>query len=165
MVFDPGKSVVGVKASPHRFIIYGREDIGKSSFPVFHTGSVETPKAYYLNLENRLDHVDAIKSPLIATYDDLIGALRWLRDKAPLFQAAFYRSVLHEVEPSIPKLPFCFIVVEKVEPYRVGVWQVDERILFIKEQENKKFLEQFKVCREEDHWPTLFEEMRSIDVI
>lgn len=80
-------------------------------------------------------------------------------------QAAFYRAVLHEIDPSLPPLPFCFIAVEKVEPYRVGVWEVDERILFIREQENKKYLEQLQVCREEDHWPTLFEEIRHIETI
>lgn len=80
MTFDPNKSVVGVKPSPHRFIIYGREDIGKSSFPVYHTGKVEAPKPYYINLENRLDHVDSIKSGLITSYDDVIQALLWLRD-------------------------------------------------------------------------------------
>jgi len=79
MTFDPGKSVVGIKDSPHRFIIYGREDIGKSSFPVYQTGKV-APKPYYLNLENRLDHIDAIKSPLIDSYDDFVHALIWLRD-------------------------------------------------------------------------------------
>lgn len=80
MAFDPKKFVNGVKASPHRFIIYGREDIGKSSFPIFACGSVPQPKAYYLNLENRLDHVDAIKSELIDNYDDVIQALIWLRE-------------------------------------------------------------------------------------
>lgn len=80
MTFDPQKSVVGVKDSPHRFIIYGREDIGKSSFPVYDTGSLPAPKPYYLNLENRLDHIDAIKSNLIDSYDDVIHALLWLRD-------------------------------------------------------------------------------------
>ena len=80
MTFDPSKSVVGVKKSPYRFILYGREDIGKSSFPVYHIGGVEAPKPYYLNLENRLDHIDTIKSDLIASYDDVIHALIWLRD-------------------------------------------------------------------------------------
>lgn len=80
-------------------------------------------------------------------------------------QAAFYRAVLHAIEPSIPPLPFTFVVVEKVEPYRVGVWSVDKRVLFIKEQENKKYLDQLKVCRENDHWPTLFEDIRFIETI
>lgn len=80
-------------------------------------------------------------------------------------QAAFYRAVLHEIDPSIPLLPFFFIVVEKAAPYRVGVWEVDERVLFIKEQENKKYLQQLKICREEDHWPTNFEDMKFIETI
>lgn len=75
-------------------------------------------------------------------------------------QLAFYRSVYQAATGIAP--PVYFIAVEKREPYRVGVWRADENALGIAAERNAQLIEQLKVSRAQNHWPTHYEEMRTL---
>jgi len=77
-----------------------------------------------------------------------------------IHQAAFYRAVLKTV--SGRNHPFHFIAVEKHEPFRCGVWRIDEIVLDFAEMENAAAIERLKKCRAEKCWPTGYEEIRII---
>ena len=78
-----------------------------------------------------------------------------------IHQMAFYRSVFEEATGD--RLPVWFIAVEKIEPYRVGIWEIGQEALSLADLENReaiKQLEQFKKSNCEN-WPTGYENVRS----
>ena len=62
-------------------------------------------------------------------------------------------------------LPVHLIAVEKREPLRCGVWRMGEEVLGLAQKENEEAIERLKVCRENDDWPTGYEDIRIFDWI
>ena len=52
----------------------------------------------------------------------------------------------------------------KKEPYRCGVWRISDDTLTITQRENEAAIRRLRNCREQDHWPTGYEEVRILDV-
>jgi len=75
-----------------------------------------------------------------------------------LHQLAFYRALLALV--SGEQVPVYLIAVEKREPYRCGVWLIKPNVLDVAERDNEAALERLVRCRQLDHWPTGYEELR-----
>ncbi len=78
-----------------------------------------------------------------------------------MHQLAFYRALLALQTGEV--LPVYLIAVEKREPYRCGVWRIDPGVLAVAEQDNEAALERLVRCRQLDHWPTGYEELRVLD--
>jgi len=78
-------------------------------------------------------------------------------------QMAFYRAVLAQVIGG-QMVPVHLIAVEKKEPFRCGVWRVSDDTLAIAQRENEAAIRRLLVCRQEDQWPTGYEEIRVLDV-
>jgi len=97
------------------------------------------------------------------TCDDLT----WFESDARRYgyhrQVAFYRSVLAQVLDGL-LAPVHLVAVEKKEPFRCGVWQVSEDTLAIAQRENEAAIRRLCYCRENDHWPTGYEEIRMLDI-
>lgn len=79
-----------------------------------------------------------------------------------LHSAAFYRAVLHMLNPKIPKQDFYFIAVEKEIPFRVGVWKVSPEILDEYEEENEKFIQRLADSESQNTWVSHYDEMKTI---
>ncbi len=75
-------------------------------------------------------------------------------------QVAFYQRVLAEATGEV--VPVHIIAVEKREPYRCGVWRVSDDTLAIARSENEAAIRRLRSAREEDHWPTGYEEIRML---
>ena len=78
-------------------------------------------------------------------------------------QLAFYRAVLAEAAGET--LPVYLVAVEKREPYRAGVWRIGEGVLAQAQKENEEAIRNLKRCREEDTWPTGYEDLRTFDYL
>ncbi|MBE0568403.1 MAG: PD-(D/E)XK nuclease-like domain-containing protein [Deltaproteobacteria bacterium] len=93
--------------------------------------------------------------------------LDWLQTDARNYQyvhqLAFYRALVASATGLV--FPVYLIAVEKREPFRCGVWRMGEDILGIAQKENEDAIERLKDCRERDHWPTGYEEIRVFDWI
>lgn len=79
-----------------------------------------------------------------------------------LYSAAFYRLVLHELDKTVPKQPFYFIVVEKEEPYEVGVWRIDDETLEVYEDEVNEYIDKLKISEKDEIWTSPYKELRTI---
>ena len=88
--------------------------------------------------------------------------LTWFESDARRFsyqiQFAFYQSVLGQVVGQM--VPVYVIAVEKQEPYRCGVWQVNSETLLQARAELEVAIERLKVARATDLWMTGYEELR-----
>jgi len=93
--------------------------------------------------------------------------LDWLQMDARSYgyahQTSFYQAILAAVSGAV--LPVHLIAVEKREPFRAGVWRMSEEVLGIAEKENEEAIERLKCCRERDHYPTGYEDIRVFDWI
>jgi len=78
-------------------------------------------------------------------------------------QMAFYRAVLAQPLDGL-LVPVHLVAVEKKEPFRCGVWRVSDDTLAIAQRENEAAIRRLVVCRERNHWPTGYEEIRVLDV-
>ncbi|MCG3178612.1 MAG: Exodeoxyribonuclease 8 [Phycisphaerae bacterium] len=76
-------------------------------------------------------------------------------------QLAFYQSVLAVVVGQ--RVPVHIIAVEKIEPFRCGVWRVGDDTLAIARAENEAAIARLRRCRELDSWPTGYETVRILD--
>jgi hypothetical protein len=77
-------------------------------------------------------------------------------------QLAFYQAVLAEVIGEY--VPVYLIGIEKIEPFRCGVWQVGDNTLAIARQENEAAIRRLRRAREIDAFPTGYEDMRVMEV-
>lgn len=77
-------------------------------------------------------------------------------------QLAFYQAVLAQVIGQF--VPVHLIAVEKVEPFRCGVWRVSDNTLAIARQENEAAIRRLRRACEIDAFPTGYEEIRLLDV-
>lgn len=73
-------------------------------------------------------------------------------------QMVFYQSVLAEVIGQ--SVPIYFVVVEKNEPYRCGVWRMLNDAVSMARMQNESAIRRLRECNELDNWPTLYEEIR-----
>jgi len=93
--------------------------------------------------------------------------LDWLENDARNFgyayQLSYYRSLLFAVTGSVA--PVHIIGVEKREPFRCGVWRMSEEVLGIAQKENEEAIGRLKACRDRDHYPTGYEDIRVFDWI
>jgi len=93
--------------------------------------------------------------------------LDWLemdaRSYGYIHQLAFYRSLVAHATGET--LPVYLIAVEKREPLRCGVWRVGEEVLGVAQKDNEQAIEKLKICRQRDHWPTGYEEIKILDCI
>ncbi len=78
-------------------------------------------------------------------------------------QLAFYRAVLRQATETMPSMHL--LAVEKSEPFRSGVWRIDEDSLVQAQKENEAAIERLKGCISSDHWPTGYEERRTFFAI
>jgi hypothetical protein len=76
-------------------------------------------------------------------------------------QAAFYQRVIFEAAGRKPD--FIFIVVEKKEPFRCGVWAINERSMEMACDTNINALMQLQACRDTKIWPTGYEDVRVLE--
>ncbi len=80
-------------------------------------------------------------------------------------QAAFYQAVLAEALAVDPRcIPVHIVAIEKVEPYRCGVWQVSEHTLAAARRENRLAIDRLRRAWETDDFPTGYEAIRTLEV-
>ena len=77
-------------------------------------------------------------------------------------QFALYQNVLDQVIGKI--VPVYVIAVEKQEPYRCGVWQVNSETLLLARAEIEAAIERLKVAKAVDQWSTGYEELRILNI-
>lgn len=77
-------------------------------------------------------------------------------------QLAFYQAVLAQVIDEL--VPVYLVAIEKIEPFRCGVWHVSDNTLAIARQENEAAIRRLITCQTNDHWPTGYEDIRLLDV-
>ena len=110
----------------------------------------------------RMDWFDPFRSLVdLKSCDDLTWFEADARRYSYVHQMAFYRAVIFQAI-GIP-MPVHFIVIEKKEPFRCGVWQVHQDALAQAEKENEAAIERLKRCVATDTWPTGYEEKRLFD--
>jgi len=94
-------------------------------------------------------------------------ALDWFEMEARgfgyLHQMAFYRALCGLVLGE--KVPVWFIVAEKREPFRCGVWRVEDGVLAAAQKENEAALRRLLNCRGTGVWPSGYEEVRAFDYL
>ena len=99
----------------------------------------------------------------LKTCDDLT----WFEADAKRFgylhQMAFYRAVLAALTGQV--YPVHIIAIEKKEPFRCGVWRLDDQALDYARRENESAIERLNHCRATNVWPTGYEEKRVFDSI
>ncbi len=99
----------------------------------------------------------------LKTCDDLTWFEADARRYGYINQAGFYRAVLREA--SKIKYPVHIVAIEKKEPFRCGVWHITDTALEFAELENSAAIKRLKNCRDENIWPTGYEEIRILDNI
>jgi hypothetical protein len=77
----------GRQPKPPRVLLYGVEGIGKSTF-----GS-EAPKPIFVQTEDGLDEIDCDRFPLSETFDDVVTALKSLRDERHGYESVVIDSL------------------------------------------------------------------------
>jgi len=83
-----------------------------------------------------------------------------LRYGGPAHEFAFQQALLTEVTGTL--VPVHVVGVETNPPHRCGIWRVSRRLLRQAQRENEKALTHLKRCREFDHWPTGYEQIRTL---
>lgn len=112
----------------------------------------------------RLDWLNPAKGIVdLKTCDHLKYLEADARSFGYLHQLAFYRALFALATGDV--LPVYLIAVEKREPYRCGVWCIEPNVLAVAERDNEAALERLVRCRQLDHWPTGYEELRVFDHI
>lgn len=79
-------------------------------------------------------------------------------------QLAFYRSILGEVFSVAANAPVHIIAVEKAEPFRCGVWRVEEDSLVKATIQNADAMGRLSHCLATGSWPTGWESVRSLSL-
>jgi len=99
----------------------------------------------------------------LKTCDDLTWFESDARRYGYIHQLAFYRAVLAAATGKQP--PVYLIAVEKKEPFRCGVWSLDENSLNIAQRENEAAMDRLKQCQASGVWPTGYEELRNFEYV
>jgi uncharacterized protein YciI len=107
----------------------------------------------------RLDWFNQSKGLVdLKTCADLDAFEKDARKFGYVHQLAFYREVIRAA--SGVTVPVYLIAVEKQEPFRAGVWQIDETALNAAAATNRRFIDALKASNASDNWPTGFEDVR-----
>lgn len=81
-------------------------------------------------------------------------------------QLAFYRDIYVSASDDADLMefpPFVYIVaVEKVPPFRAGVWKLKEDWLLMGHTENVRAMKKLDECEDFNYWPHGFEKMREL---
>lgn len=99
----------------------------------------------------------------LKTCDDLTWFEADARRYGYAHQLAFYRAVMSVVTGDT--FPIHLIAVEKREPFRCGVWLLDDQTLAQAQRENEAAIERLKQCEASVSWPTGYEERRVLECI
>lgn len=78
----------------------------------------------------------------------------------PVHELAFQRAILAQVTGAI--MPVHIVAVETYSPHRCGIWHVCRGLLNQAQKENEDALARLKRCRELDHWPSGYEQVRTL---
>ena len=78
-------------------------------------------------------------------------------------QVAFYQAVLGQAIGEL--VPSYSIAIEKVEPFRCGVWRISPKALDFAQTENESAIQRLKVCQETGTFPTGYESIRIYDTV
>lgn len=81
-----------------------------------------------------------------------------LYDERYYTQASWYLDGWNTLNPHDKKEFFSFVVVEKVPPYLVSIFVVDDESMALGRKHNERDLESYSKCVRENHWPG-FDEM------
>jgi hypothetical protein len=111
--------------------------------------------------QGRLDWLNPIEDRGIVdlkTCQDLDGFEAQVRDFGYAHQLAFYRELVRRACGHA--LPVHLIAVEKREPFRCGVWRIDDELLESARRDNEHAMAALTRCCERDTWPTGYESLR-----
>jgi hypothetical protein len=100
----------------------------------------------------------------LKTCDDLTWFEADAKRYGYIYQMAFYRAVLAQAIEHL-QVPVHIIAIEKKEPFRCGVWRIEEGTLAQAQRENEAAVRRLSVCRQRKKWPTYYEEIRVLDGI
>jgi len=101
----------------------------------------------------------------LKTCDDLAWFEADARRYGYAHQMAFYHAMLGRLLGNLADIPVHIIAVEKKEPYRCGLWVMDEKVLAHARRENEAAIERLKACENSGAWPTGYEERRVFDYV
>ncbi|MBN2130876.1 MAG: PD-(D/E)XK nuclease-like domain-containing protein [Sedimentisphaerales bacterium] len=99
----------------------------------------------------------------LKTADNLDYFVADARRYGYLHQLAFYAAMFHVVVGE--KLPAWFIAIEKQEPFRCGIWRIDDQAIAYARKENEAAIERLKRCVAVDVWETGYEHPLVFDAI
>ena len=112
----------------------------------------------------RLDWINVTRGIVdLKTADNLDYFVADAKRYGYLYQLAFYAAMFHVTTGE--KLPAWFIAIEKQEPFRCGVWRIDDQAIAYARKENEAAIERLKRCTAADHWPTGYETPLVFDTI
>ena len=93
--------------------------------------------------------------------------LKWFEADARRYdypeQMAFYRSIV-EQKTGMSNIPVHIVAVEKSFPHNCGVWHIDGHDLDFLAEGNGALLAELATCREDEYWPTNYENVRELKV-
>ncbi len=114
--------------------------------------------------QSRLDWVNPSRGLVdLKTCDHLTWFEGESRGFGYLHQMAFYRALIFQATGVI--VPVFLIAVEKREPHRTGVFALAPDVLNAAQKENEQAIERLARCSAADHWPTGYEDLRTIDYL
>lgn len=112
----------------------------------------------------RLDWFDPHRGIVdLKTCDDLTWFEADAKRYGYAYQMAFYRAVLAKVVAVL--MPVFLIAVEKKEPFRCGVWKLNDDVLAQARKENEAAIGRLKWYGATEIWPSGYEECRVFDSI
>ena len=68
------------------------------------------------------------------------------------WQGSFYLAGVNEIT-KVEHENFVIIAIEKEPPYAVAVYRLDNAMIYMGQEELKILMDEFKECKEKDHWP------------
>jgi len=98
----------------------------------------------------------------LKTTSDIDGFERDVARYGYLYQVAFYRMMARKFDPTASETIQCYwIVAEKFEPFRVGVWRIADASLDAATHANTIQIEMLESCYRTEHWPSGYEKIRN----
>jgi len=117
-----------------------------------------------MDCQGRLDWVNPSRGLVdLKTCDHLTWFEGESRGFGYLHQMAFYRALIFQATGVL--VPVFIIGVEKREPHRTGVWAVAQDVLAAAQKENEQAMEHLARCIAANHWPTGYEDLRTLDYL
>jgi hypothetical protein len=117
-----------------------------------------------LKAQSRIDWLNISRGIIdLKTADNLDYFAADAKRYGYLHQLAFYTAIFHVVVGE--KLPAWFIAIEKQEPFRCGVWRIDDQAIAYARKENEAAIERLKRSMAADHWPTGYETPLVFDTV